>query len=148
MIYILKYSATDGLLHDDRINPELMRIGPSDMLWVDLENPTPEEAEVLKTYFQLHPLAVEDTLIDIQYPKMDVYPDYIFLVLHGINYMRDTEEFTTAEIDVFLGKQFLITHHDHRMRSVAAQRGLQYTHRARKFEQYWKDDFLSSSHVL
>jgi len=32
--------------------------------------------------------------------------------------MRDTEEFTTAEIDVFLGKQFLITHHDHRMRSV------------------------------
>jgi magnesium transporter len=122
MIYILKYSADEGLLHDDRLAPELMEIGPSDLLWVDLENPTPEEAEVLKKYFTLHPLAVEDTLIDIQYPKMDVYPDYIFLVLHGINYMKDTEEFTTAEIDIFLGKQFLITHHDHRMRSVRDMR--------------------------
>src|SRR4030042_2783768 len=122
MIYILKYSATEGLLHDDRLAPELMEIGPADLLWVDLENPTPEEAEVLRKYFQLHPLAVEDTLIDIQYPKMDIYPDYVFLVLPGINYMRDTEEFTTAEINVFMGKQLLITHHDHRMRSVRAMR--------------------------
>jgi len=122
MIYILKYSPTAGLLHDDRISPELLKIEPDELLWVDLENPTPEEADVLKDYFQLHPLAVEDTLIEIQYPKLDVYPEYIFLVLHGINYMRDTKEFTTAEIDVFLGKQFLITHHDHRMRSVRDMR--------------------------
>jgi len=122
MIYILKYSPTAGLLHDDRISPDLLKIEPDELLWVDLENPTPEEADVLRDYFQLHPLAVEDTLIEIQYPKLDVYPEYIFLVLHGINYMRDTREFTTAEIDVFLGKQFLITHHDHRMRSVRDMR--------------------------
>ncbi len=122
MIYILKYSPTAGLLHDDRISPELLKIEPDELLWVDLENPTPEEADVLRDYFQLHPLAVEDTLIEIQYPKLDIYPEYIFLVLHGINYMRDTREFTTAEIDVFLGKQFLITHHDHRMRSVRDMR--------------------------
>lgn len=122
MIYILKYSPTAGLLHDDRISPDLLKIEPDELLWVDLENPTPEEADVLRNYFQLHPLAVEDTLIEIQYPKLDVYPEYIFLVLHGINYMRDTREFTTAEIDVFLGKQFLITHHDHRMRSVRDMR--------------------------
>ncbi len=122
MIYILKYSPTAGLLHDDRIAPELLKVEQDELLWVDLENPTPEEADVLRDYFQLHPLAVEDTLIEIQYPKLDVYPEYIFLVLHGINYMRDTKEFTTAEIDVFLGKQFLITHHDHRMRSVRDMR--------------------------
>ncbi len=122
MIYILKYSPTAGLLHDDRIAPDLLKVEQDELLWVDLENPTPEEADVLRDYFQLHPLAVEDTLIEIQYPKLDVYPEYIFLVLHGINYMRDTREFTTAEIDVFLGKQFLITHHDHRMRSVRDMR--------------------------
>jgi magnesium transporter len=122
MIYILKYSPRTGLSHDDRIVPELLNIGPDELLWVDLEIPTPDEADILRTYFQLHPLAVEDTLIDIQYPKLDAYPDYIFLVLHGINYLRDTKEFTTAEIDVVLGRQFLITHHDHRMRSVRDMR--------------------------
>jgi magnesium transporter len=118
MIYILKYNPAEGLSHDDRIVPELLTLGPGELLWVDLEDPTAEEAEVLKDYFQFHPLAVEDTLVEIQYPKLDIYPDYVFLVLHGINYMRDTEQFTTAEIDVFLGRHFLITHHDHRMRSV------------------------------
>ncbi len=122
MIYILKYSPAAGLSHDDRIVPELLTLGPGDVLWVDLEDPTPEEADVLKTNFQFHPLSVEDTLVEILYPKLDIYPEYIFLVLHGINYMKDTKEFTTAEIDVFLGKNFLITHHDHRMRSVRDMR--------------------------
>jgi len=122
MIYILKYSPAEGLCCTTTGSCELLTIGPGDLVWVDLENPTPEEADVLKDYFQFHPLAVEDTLVEIQYPKLDVYPDYIFLVLHGINYMKDTKEFTTAEIDVFLGKQFLITHHDHRMRSVRDMR--------------------------
>ncbi len=122
MIHIIKYDSGKKLIYRDRLAPELMTLGPGDLLWLDLEDPTPEEAEVLKTHFKFHPLTIEDTLIDVQYPKLDFYPDYVFIVLHGINYLASTREFTTAEIDVFLSAQFLVTHHDHRMRSVRSVR--------------------------
>ncbi len=122
MIYILKYNPATGLEKADHIVPELLKIGPEDLLWVDLEEPTSEEAEVLKTYFEFHPLSIEDTLVEIQYPKLDLYPNYVFLVLHGINYQTTTKEFTTAEIDVFLGPRYLVTHHSHHMRSVEEMR--------------------------
>lgn len=118
MIHILKYSPASGLIRATEVQPELFHFSPGDLLWLDLESPTPEEEAVLRDHFQLHPLALEDTFVEVQYPKIDIYSDYAFLVLHGINYLAATKEFTTAEIDIFLSDQFLITYHDHRMRSV------------------------------
>lgn len=118
MINIFKYNAQKGFVHEQRVAPEALSLAEGDFLWLDLEDPTDEEAEILRTSFRFHPLAVEDALVDNQYPKVDIYPDYLFLVVHGINYQAATRRFTTAEIDVFLGRQFLITHHSHAMRSV------------------------------
>ncbi|MCG3147411.1 MAG: Cobalt/magnesium transport protein CorA [Verrucomicrobiae bacterium] len=89
-------------------------------VWVDMENPTDEEAkQVLETIFGFHPLAIEDCLTLSERPKADEYENYVFLVIHAVDYTR-TEEFRTTELNIFLGKEFLVTFHREKLRSITA----------------------------
>jgi magnesium transporter len=92
------------------------------MHWVDLEDPTPEEASILETVFHFHPLAIEDCLADIHHPKADDYEDYLFIIVHGIRFDAPSDQFVTRELDIFLGRNYLVTHHHGPMRSISAAR--------------------------
>lgn len=120
MITSFKLLPTGELKKSEGIDCAFCELQPDELLWVDLEVPTKEEEKILTDCFHFHPLAVEDCLSPSQFPKIDVYDSYIFVVAHGINYLAKTEEFTTAEVNIFLGKNLLVTFHDHRMRSVHA----------------------------
>jgi magnesium transporter len=93
-------------------------------LWVDLAAPTPEDGRVLSDVFHFHPLSVEDALSVIQFPKVETYPGYLYLVLHGIDVGGGPDEFATRDIDFFLGANYLVTVHDGGSRSVARLRDL------------------------
>ncbi|HET9220678.1 MAG TPA: magnesium/cobalt transporter CorA [Terriglobia bacterium] len=120
MITIFRYSAEGGFIetHDPAELVELPATGT--YLWVDLQAPTPEEAEVLNHPFNFHPLAVEDCWHEPQSSRVDDYGDYLFLVVHGVR--RDTriDEFKTHELNVFLGTSFLVTFHTLHSRSIDA----------------------------
>jgi len=75
--------------------------------WVDFDCPTPEEAELLGTYFHFHKLAIEDCLHDLQRAKLDYYEDYSFFVLHALN----EKTLSPEEVDIFMGKKFLVSFH-------------------------------------
>ncbi|CAH0344124.1 magnesium/cobalt transporter CorA [Bacillus sp. CECT 9360] len=75
--------------------------------WVDFDAPTEEEAMLLKTHFDFHPLAIEDCLQFLQRPKLDYYDGYDFFVLHTLNQVSLTPE----EVDVFVGENFIVTFH-------------------------------------
>jgi magnesium transporter len=92
--------------------------------WLDLEDPTLEEARVLETAFHFHPLAIEDALSDVNLPKADDYEQYVFMIVHGIRFDAPTDQFFTRELDIFLGANFLVTHHKGYMRSISAAREL------------------------
>jgi len=97
-----------------------LRNEPGVMLWVDLSEPSDEEIRlVLETVFQFHPLAIEDCVIDSPIPKLEDYDDYLYLVMHAVDYTK-TEHFTTIELDIFLGKNFLVTFHRKPLRPVQA----------------------------
>ena len=88
-----------------------LRAEPDVMLLVDLAAPTPEESRlVLEQLFALHPLVIEDCTTDNPVPKLDSFDDYLFLVMHAVDYSR-TDKFSTTELDLVLGKTFLLTHH-------------------------------------
>ena len=93
---------------------------PNRLVWVDLFNPTPEEAAVLLREFRFHPVSVEDALEDVTHPKVDDYGDYLYIVLHGIldDTVGETGEIAMHEVDFFVGKEILVTHHDKPSRSV------------------------------
>jgi len=91
-------------------------------IWVDLESSTDEEAKlVLDGVFGFHPLAIEDCLTLSERPKADEYENYVFLVIHAVDYTR-AEEFRTTELNFFVGKDFVVTFHRDPIRSITATR--------------------------
>ena len=87
---------------------------PNGVLWVDFEDTPPQEDEpILIHTFGFHPLAVDDALQESHVPKVDDWDDYLYLVLHAIAFDRDDGgKLETIELDVFLGKNYIVTHHD------------------------------------
>ncbi len=123
---------TQGRLHSRDIETFLMPTLLADtnlFLWVDLEQPTPEEARfVLEDVFHFHPLSIEDCVSVSPSPKVEEYTPkegdrfcpYLFMVIHAVDYSRKDGVFATRELDFFLGKNFLVTYHAVTLRSVTA----------------------------
>jgi magnesium transporter len=121
---------TQGRLHTKDIETFLMPTLLADtnlFLWVDLENPTPEEAHrVLESIFHFHPLSIEDCVAVSESPKVEEYTPkegdrftpYLFMVIHAVDYSRKDGVFATSELNFFLGKNFLVTYHELPLKSV------------------------------
>ena len=106
---------SDGTLQPD-IEPAAFSTAlsePGGLLWVDFVGEPPEVSEpiLLKT-FAFHPLAVDDALRESHVPKVDDWDDYLYIVFHDIGFLRDSLEVETFELDVFLGPNYIVTHHD------------------------------------
>jgi magnesium transporter len=123
MIKCAFYLAPDDKLLD-RLGTEQIRnflATGEGLLWVDMENVTNEDAEVLSNVFCFHPLAVADCVSkDIHPPKIDDFEEYLFIIVHGINYSIESEVVETTELALFLGKNYVVTSHDVPMRSVSS----------------------------
>lgn len=79
-----------------------------DVTWVDLECPTREEVREIMTKYDIPPLAAEDLLLPTLRPKVDVYPDFIYLILHFPAWKHSHKE-TSQEIDFIVGKNYIVT---------------------------------------
>lgn len=122
---------TQGKLHSLDLERFLMPTLLSDtnlFLWIDLENPTPEETKfALEEVFHFHPLSIEDCVAERQSPKVEEYTPkegdkfapYLFMVIHAVDYSRKDCVFATSELDFFLGKNFLVTYHTVPLRAVS-----------------------------
>jgi magnesium transporter len=121
---------TQGRLHTGDIDLFLMPTLLADtnlFLWVDLEAPTDEEVRtILGGVFHFHPLSIEDCVTASKSPKVeeyspkegDLFTPYLFMVIHAVDYSRKNGQFATSELNFFLGKNFLVTFHQHPLRSV------------------------------
>jgi magnesium transporter len=88
-------------------------------VWVDLQAPTPEETkQVLEGIFKFHPLAIEDCVQPSALPKVDDYEEYLFMVIHGVDFNRAGGVFDTTELNLFMGKDFLVSYHNVPLKSV------------------------------
>jgi magnesium transporter len=118
---IRSFIFSDGKLVGQDLELEALRLVRADkglLLWVDLDRPTPEEIKtILEGVFQFHPLAIEDCVQPNSLPKVEDYEDYLFIVTHAIDFTR-TEKFNTTELDLFLGRDYLVTFHTAPLRSV------------------------------
>lgn len=97
---------------------------PKALLWIDFDNEPDESAEpILTGIFGFHPLAVEDALQETHTPKVDDWGEYVYLVLNAMVFeQRDGLSLTTKELDVFLGKNYVVTHHYEPITSIEKAR--------------------------
>lgn len=75
-------------------------------IWLNLLDPAREDLAALAGPFGLHPLAIEDCLDDEQIPKIEDYPTNTFILFNKFHY--ESRELFIDEVDLFLGKNFLI----------------------------------------
>jgi magnesium transporter len=87
------------------------------LLWVDLEDPTEFETDALVEIFNFHDLAIEDCISDISQPKVDDYEEYLFLVTQAVS-LKPQNGLVTTELDIFLGKNYVVTFHKSVVRSI------------------------------
>lgn len=88
------------------------------LLWVDFQgNPPEKDREILSETFGFHPLAIDDALEEAHVPKIDDWGKYLYIVLHAV-FASENHEVDTLEVDVFLGENFLVTHHDQEIEAV------------------------------
>ncbi len=82
---------------------------PGDFQWVGIHDPSAEELQDIADTFDLHPLAVEDAGDSHQRPKLEHYGDTLFLVLKTLWYVEAEDAVETGEINMFVGRDFVIT---------------------------------------
>jgi magnesium transporter len=95
----------------------------NNLVWVDLQGETPEKAQeakdVLLNIFNFHYLTVEDCLETRNQPKIEAFPDYFYFIVHGIKPEETSSvNFLTKELDGYLGKNFVVTFHVERFKSI------------------------------
>jgi magnesium transporter len=81
------------------------------LTWIHLDTPSLDAAQELADRFGWHPLDVEDVMSKRQRPKVDDYADegYLFGVLHFPVYDRSIQRLNAAELDIFVGPDYLVT---------------------------------------
>ncbi|NLS79541.1 MAG: magnesium/cobalt transporter CorA [Chloroflexi bacterium] len=80
--------------------------------WVNIEQPTPEDVQVLRRNYDFHPLELEDCLSNIERPKIDEHENYLFIVMHFPVYDSKSQVSHPSEVDFFVGQGFLVSVHD------------------------------------
>lgn len=78
-------------------------------VWLDLYQPGLEDLKVLTDEFGLHPLAVEDAVQEHQRPKLDRYPDHLFLNAYAVHLDFASGQLTSSELAAFITPRALIT---------------------------------------
>ena len=89
---------------------ELHRVAGNN-IWVDMDGATQEELHLLAHVFGLLDLTVEDLSQDAQRAKLEAFDGYNVLIMHGMVFYPDDLHIEVPEIDIVLGKNFLITSH-------------------------------------
>jgi magnesium transporter len=92
------------------------------LLWVDMESPTPEETNFLADGFGFHPVAVEACREVTGQPLAHAFDDYLFMVIHAVNIQSRGATVDTLEVDIFWGKQFVLTYHQVPVKSITEMR--------------------------
>ena len=95
---------------------------PDCFVWVALKDATDEELLTMQHEFDLHELAVEDALHGHQRPKVEEYGDTLFAVLQTVE-LTPTDEIATGEVDIFVGRNFVLSVRNRSRQSLLQVRG-------------------------
>ena len=93
----------------ERDEPRVEIIEAPGLRWINIERPRAIDRAWLEERFEFHPLDYEDVFSRNQRPKVDEYDDYLFCVLHFPRYDKAVARLNAAELDLFVGPDFLIT---------------------------------------
>jgi magnesium transporter len=99
----------DSALTTAPTEPSVEIVEAHGLRWLNIERPRPIDRAWLEEHFDFHPLDYEDVLSRNQRPKIDEYDDYLFIVLYFPVFDKTVGRLNAAELDIFIGPDYLIT---------------------------------------
>jgi magnesium transporter len=93
----------------ERQQPNVEQIESNGLRWVNIEWPGSLERAWLEEHFEFHALDLEDVLSRNQRPKIDVYDEYLFIVLHLPVFDPAAGRLNAGELDLFVGPDYVVT---------------------------------------
>ncbi len=89
------------------VEEAIVALNEGGYIWLNYYNPPMEELHSLVDTMGVHPLSVEDCLDNSQVPKIEHFPNNTFIIFNAYSYKN--KQLFIDEVDLFLGKNFLIT---------------------------------------
>jgi magnesium transporter len=87
---------------------ETIKIGT--LKWHHVLNPDENDLQYFADTFHFHELDLEDCRSKLnQRPKVDIYDDYYFMILHFPNFDKSGRFLQTKEVKIFWGEDYVIT---------------------------------------
>ena len=109
------YMSPEGTLQREPSEEEILAILKSKqgLIWLDICETTEEDGLFLERVFGFHHLSVEDCVSTKTHPpKIDDFGDYLFLIVHGVNHLAESDIVDTAELAMFFGTNFVVSNHN------------------------------------
>lgn len=82
-------------------------------LWLDLTTPTPDEVNLLKDLFGIHPITIEDFIHLNSRIKIEEFLTYHFIIIYAIGPKKHFQE-----LDLLIGKHYIISSHTKPIESI------------------------------
>lgn len=102
-------ASVENLVPEISLEPRVEQIDHGGIRWTNIEKPGPAEDAWLRENFDFHDLDLEDVRSRNQRPKLDEYDEYLFIILHLAVFDKRVGRLNAAELDIFIGPDFLIT---------------------------------------
>ena len=84
--------------------------GPK-VTWIDIKDPKEDDIKFLKEKFNFHPLVLEELLPPSHRPKVERYPNYLYMIFYYPIYSKENRETRPRELDIIVTKNTIITSH-------------------------------------
>ena len=81
------------------VDPSWLRAGSDVVVWVDIEDPDDGDRALLSETFRFHELTIEQALAEVHHPKIELWDDVLYLILHGIATGEGEPGFVTDDVD-------------------------------------------------
>jgi len=101
-----------------------LRGDSQNVIWADVSDPTGQDFEDLAEEFDFHHLSIEDCRNQHQRPKVEEYSGYYFLVLYEASLAGPNDVLELRELNIFLGKNYLVTVHSRPIRGIETAKRL------------------------
>ena len=109
-IKLFTYSLDEWTETDPRSIAEVPELDPNRITWLDIDGL--DDTSIVTSVgerFHLHPLLLEDVLNTDHRPKLEEYPEQLFVVAKMLSLDEETEGIVDEQISLVLGKGYVVT---------------------------------------
>jgi magnesium transporter len=109
-ISMVTYDESQVQFKEDVQLQDLFKPGDGETLWIMVQGlHEVRVVEAIGSYFQLHPLILEDILNTTQRPKIEDLGDYLFVVLRMLHQEDDSADIGSEQVSMVIGPNLVLT---------------------------------------